>query len=153
MKLKYAVAGLSLSAVMLWALGFGLAGAAPSNAPSSETDIYTCTDGSTTEQVTIVSNGKGMWTPGHVVSINGTETHETFIPLSFSGTFYPDTPINGQTSIEIFNEVKKGNHNGITNVFTCTQEQSVSADDPDNPYGVSGTFVFTATAFQAGDSH
>jgi hypothetical protein len=146
MCLRTIPAALLLSAIMLAALGIGPATAAPSNAPGATSDIFTCSDGTT---VTIVSNGNGIWTPGHVVSIDGSSASQILIPLAFSGTFYPD---DGSASFEVFSLVKNGNHNGVTNTKTCSMTEDVSADDPDNPFGVGGQFVFVATVFQAGDN-
>jgi hypothetical protein len=154
MRVKQIVASMGMSLALLGTLGLGLVGAAPSNAPSSDVQTGTCTDGANTWDAVVFGNGEGYWTPGHVVSIDDAATNKTYIPLSVSGTFYPDEPIDGQTQIELFNDVKSGKRNGVRNVVTCAVPAGYfNADDPENPFGVGGNIVVTVTVFEAGNSH
>ncbi len=154
MRFKQIVASLVMSLALVATLGFGLAGAAPSKAPNSDVQSVTCTDGANTWEAIVVGNGEGFWTPGHVVSVNDVATNKMYIPLSVSGTFYPDAPINGQTQVELFSVTKNGKRNGVRNVSTCSlQAGYFSADDPDNPFGVGGDIVVTVAVFEAGNSH
>ncbi len=154
MRVKQIVASLGMSLALVGTLGFGLAGAAPANAPNSDVQSVTCTDGANTWDAVVVGNGEGFWTPGHVVSINDVATNKTIIPLNVSGTFYPDEPIDGQTQVELFSVSKNGKRNGVRNVSTCALAAGYfSADDPENPFGVGGDIVVTVTVFEAGNSH
>ena len=66
-----------LSLMTLALLSVGLASAAPSNAPNAETFPLECDNG---ESYTLVVNGNGTFTPGHIIEGNG----NNLIPVAFT---------------------------------------------------------------------
>jgi hypothetical protein len=118
---------LLVSIVSLAALSVSVASAAPANAPSSTSFDLACDNG---ETYTIVLNGNGPFTPGHVIDGNG----RTLIPVAFA--------VEGvdEDGNLIFSDSgsKKGRMNGLTGRMTdCTFSDIV--ETPDFVVTISGT--------------
>jgi hypothetical protein len=105
----------------------GTANADPENSPNSEIIELTCTGG-ISGTFEIVTNGNGMWTPGHVIGSN-----QMLIPYSFefTETFTP----TGGGDPEVFTEsiAKKAPRNG--RLAECTFGETITIPE--------GTIEFT----------
>jgi len=121
-----------LLSIMLVALfSVGVASAAPTKSPNAETFDLACDNG---ETYTLVVNGNGDYTPGHIISGDG----RNLIPVAFT---FEATDANGDV---LFSEsiAKKGQMQGLTgDLFTCTFSETFVED------GQTNTFVVTVTVF------
>ncbi len=121
---------------------FGMAGAAPTNAPSASTIVMPCTAneyGIDTVTVVVMDNS-GSWSPGHIVAINGNPASGIGIPLEFQVTL---TDSDGVVH-ESFDEVKPGTRTGVTDTLQCTETESFVDDQ-----GTGFTVVNVITVFIA----
>lgn len=98
---------LSLMTVAL--LSVGVASAAPANAPNAETIPLECDNG---ESYTVVVNGNGNFTPGHIIDGDG----GVLIPVAFT---FEVTDADGTV---LFDSIaKKGQMKGLTgDLIVCT---------------------------------
>jgi hypothetical protein len=111
-------------ATMLAGIGLGMAGAAPTNAKNTFSFQATCDNG---QSYTVVVNGNGAFTPGHILTGND----ENAIPVALDLTF---TDLNGNV---VFSQVaaKNGQMNG-RQTTNCSLNQTIPGE---------GTFTGTAT--------
>jgi hypothetical protein len=114
-------------------LSVSVASAAPTNAPNAETIEITCDNG---ESYTVVVNGNGSFTPGHIVAGEG----RVLIPVAFTVE-----ATDGDGNV-IFSEsiAKKGQMKGLVDdLFTCTFGETFEEN------GETFTFTGTVTVFSA----
>jgi hypothetical protein len=130
-----ALAGMLAMAVVMVG-GAGSVGADPIDSPNSEVITLSC---ETNGIVTVVVNGNGVWTPGHVTTNN-----QVGIPYEFhiTGTF---TPADGGPT-ETFTDdlVKPAPRNG--RLDTCTFHQE--GEDEFGTFVVDGTVAISYTPAQ-----
>ena len=103
-----------VSLITMAVFGIGVASAAPSNAPKSETFFLECDNG---ESYPIVVNGNGDFTPGHITDGNG----GVVVPISFT------IEVTDPTGEVIFNDdvAKPGKMKGLAgDVIHCTFEDT-----------------------------
>ena len=119
------------SLIAMAVFGVGVASAAPSNAPKSETFMLECENG---ESYPIVVNGNGDFTPGHITDGNG----GVVVPVAFT------IEVTDPTGEVIFNDdvAKPGKMNGLTgDLIACTFEDTFEDE------GGTFTLVGNATVF------
>jgi len=101
---------LTLALTIVGLMSVGMASAAPTNAPNAETFELACDNG---ESYTVVVNGNGPFSPGHIISGAG----GNLIPVTL---IFEATDADGTV---IFSEsfAKPGKMKGLTgDLITCT---------------------------------
>jgi hypothetical protein len=116
-----------VSSLLLAALTGGVAGAAPGHAKGASTFLLTCDNG---QIYTIVTNGNGDFTPGHIIDSGGGEV----IPVAFDIT----VSLNGDV-IEHDITVKPGQKHGLQgDVFTCRFSDSFTDPGTGDVFEIDG---------------
>ncbi len=123
-----------VSSLLLVALTGGVVSAAPTQAKSASTFLLDCANGQT---YTIVVNGNGDFTPGHIVDSDG----RNVIPVAFDIT----ATINGTVAFHDFS-VKPGQKKGLRgDVISCSFSGSFTDPGTGDVYEVFGIVdVFVA---------
>ena len=125
------IAGMLISLVCLLVLSVGGVSAAPINAPNIEPIPLDCDNGAS---YTIVANGNGDFTPGHIIDGEG----RVLIPVAF--TF--EVTDAGGNIIFVETVEKKGQMKGLTDdLIVCTFSDSFEEN------GETFTFTGTVTLF------
>lgn len=111
---------------ILAALSFGVASAAPVNAPNAQNIDLSCAanDAGIDTVTAVVIDNSGSWSPGHIVAINGEAVNMMGIPVEFQGIV---TDSSGNV-VATFDEVKPGKRNGISDTLQCTETESFTDD-------------------------
>ncbi len=112
-------------------LSVGVASAAPTNAPNAETFLLECDNG---ESYTVVVNGNGTFTPGHIIDGDG----GVLIPVAFT---FEAVDADGNV---LFSEsiAKNGKMKGLTgDLIVCTFGETFEEN------GQTITFTGTVTGF------
>jgi hypothetical protein len=118
----------ALAAVVVGSAVFAsTASADPSGAKNSLTIPASCDNG---QNVEVVVNGDGEWTPGHVVG-----STSVFVPRAFDTTF-EFTPVGGPTESETDTSAKANQHGDLV---TCSIDFAQTIPDV-------GTFHIFGTA-------
>jgi hypothetical protein len=120
---------------VLAAVAVQVASADPTNAKNSTVITLVCGG----QQVQVVTNGNGEFTPGHAV---GSTT--TFVPMSFDLTF-SFTPTGGTTMSDTDTSAK---HNQPAGAITCSIPLALNTfTTPDGTFSISGSVTgFTTPA-------
>ena len=116
-----------LSLMTMALLSVGIASAAPRNAPNAVTFPLECDNG---ESYTVVVNGNGTFTPGHIIEGNG----NNLIPVAF--TF---EATDGDGNVLFSGSIsKQGKMKGLTDdLIICTFSDTFEENGE--------TFIFIAT--------